>query len=146
MMIKIFSKVIVFIFLFLFIFLIPAKVAAQVNKDLIYYFWGQGCPHCAQVNALFEEKGYYNKYPIEKKEVYNDKANANLLNEYFERYQVPMENRGVPAIFIGERYLIGGADIPNQFASLADEFIKNKPTETKSQAITFPPLPTTLPK
>ena len=132
---------IIFILFLIFLF-IPRNVTAQEKK--IFLFWGQGCPHCAQVNQYFEEKGFYDKYPIERKEIYNNKPNANLLNEYFEKYQVPLENRGVPAIFIGKNYLIGGADIPNQFESLADEFIKNRPGETKSQ--TFPTLPTTLPR
>src|SRR3972149_11724643 len=105
------KAVVGFLFIILTV-LISTKVAAEVKKDAIYYFWGQGCPHCAQVNEFFEEKGFYDKYPIEKKEIYNNKPNANLLNEYFEKYQVPLENRGVPAIFIGQNYLIGGADIP----------------------------------
>jgi cytochrome c biogenesis protein CcdA/glutaredoxin len=133
------------VLLFILAFFFPAKAVAEVKKDAIYLFWGQGCPHCAQVNMLFEEKGYNNKYPIEKREVYNNKTNANLLNEYFEKYHVPLDNRGVPAIFIGERYLIGGTDIPNQFESLANEFTKSKPSEIKPEATTSPVKATSSP-
>ncbi len=114
------------VLIFIFTFFFPAKAAAEIKKDAIYYFWGQGCPHCAQVDALFEEEGLYDKYPIEKKEIYFSRENATLLNEYYDKYDVPLEARGVPAVFIGDNYLIGELDIPNQFEDLADRFVKDQ--------------------
>jgi len=122
------------VLLFILAFFFPAKAVAEVKKDAIYLFWGQGCPHCAQVNQFFEEKGFYDKYPIDKREVYSNRENATLLNEYYEEYRVPLDHRGVPAVFIGDNYLIGGLDIPNQFEQLANEFIKNTSSEIKPQA------------
>ena len=124
-------KIIIFLFSLAFFFL-PQLIHAQEPK--IYYFWGQGCPHCAQVNQYFEEKGFYDKYPIEKKEIYFNHENATLLNEYYDKYDVPLDHRGVPAIFIEDRYLIGGLDIPNQFQPLADEFIKDNKDTARPQA------------
>ena len=115
--------------------LISTKVAAEVKKDAIYYFWGQGCPHCAQVDKFFEEKGFYDKYPIEKKEIYFNHENAALLNEYYDKYNVPLDSRGVPAVFIGDHYLIGGLDIPNEFETLASKFVESsnlQPAATKA--------------
>ena len=122
------------ILLLILVFLSPTKALAEVKKDAIYYFWGQGCPHCAQVDKFFKEKGFYDKYPIVKKEIYFNRENATLLNEYYDKYQVPLDHRGVPAVFIGDRYLIGGLDIPNEFETLADKFIESsniRPTATK---------------
>lgn len=120
--------------LFLLVFLIPTRAEAEVKKDAIYLFWGQGCPHCAQVNKFFEEKGFYDKYPIEKKEVYFSRENATLLNEYYDGYNIPLGSRGVPAVFIDDQYLIGGQDIPDQFEDLASKFVSDKPSEPKAES------------
>ncbi|OGY24046.1 MAG: hypothetical protein A2172_00670 [Candidatus Woykebacteria bacterium RBG_13_40_15] len=130
---KLIFKIIPPLFLVAYLLLLPKNVNASVDNEKIYYFWGQGCPHCAQVNEFFEEKGFYDKYPIEKKEIYFNRENANLLNEYYDQYDVPLGDRGVPAVFIGEHYLIGGFDIPNKFEALADEFIKDRSSEPAPQ-------------
>jgi cytochrome c biogenesis protein CcdA len=44
---------------------------------------------------------------IEKFEIYHDQENALKLSEYLEGHNVPQSSRGVPAVFLGERYLIG---------------------------------------
>ena len=44
-------------------------------------------------------------------EVFANRDNLRLLNEYFERFNVPVADRGVPAVFVGSSYLVGDADI-----------------------------------
>src|SRR4030042_3559030 len=128
-MIKTFFAIIIVVSLY---FALVISTQAQTTSK-IYFFWGQGCPHCAQVNQLFEEKGFYDKYPIEKKEIYFSRENATLLNEYYDKYDVPLEARGVPAVFIGDNYLIGELDIPNQFEDLADRFVKDQSGEAEDK-------------
>lgn len=120
-------------FLLAFFFLLRPTLAEEKK---IYLFSGLGCPHCAQVNQFFEEKGFYDKYPIEKKEVYFDRENATALNEFFEKYEVPLERRGVPVVFIGDNYLVGGQDIPDQFEDLASKFVADEPSEPKAKSDT----------
>jgi len=136
-MLAVIKQKIILVFLLVIVLCILSKIPAyaETNKDFIYFFWGQGCPHCAQVEKFFEEKSFYDKYPIEKKEIYLDHENAALLNEYYDEYKVPLEERGVPAVFIGENYLIGDSPIQNQFQLLADEFVRTKPCVVKPEAV-----------
>jgi cytochrome c biogenesis protein CcdA len=43
-------------------------------------------------------------------EVYNNRENMVLLSDYFDAYQIPSNQRGVPVVFIGNNYYIG--DLP----------------------------------
>ncbi|MCD6476685.1 MAG: hypothetical protein J7K26_00765 [Candidatus Aenigmarchaeota archaeon] len=95
---------------------------AQVNKICIYEFYGQGCPHCAKVNSYLNN--LENKYPnleIHKFEVYNNRENLLLLQDYFDSYNIPDSNRGVPVVFISNRYFIGDAPIINNLESIINE-------------------------
>jgi len=82
--------------------------SAQEVSSCVYYFWGEGCPQCERLAPFIEELPL--QYPgiqIEKFEIYRDRGNALRLNEYLEGHKVPSSFRGVPAVFLGERYLIG---------------------------------------
>jgi len=73
----------------------------------IYYFWGDGCPHCASQFEFFielnEEIGeQFNLYSFE---VWFDEDNVALLEELAEIMDV--EFRGVPFIIIGNQTITG---------------------------------------
>ncbi|RLE47178.1 MAG: hypothetical protein DRJ31_09255, partial [Candidatus Methanomethylicota archaeon] len=81
-----------------------------VGNVSVVYFYGEGCPHCARVKPLIdtlESKGVI----IQRFEVFADRDNLRLLNEYFERFNVPVADRGVPAVFVKDSYLVGDANI-----------------------------------
>ena len=88
-----------------------AKAEITDNKVCIYFFWGVGCPHCARVEPFLDQ--LEQKYPLEVHgfEIYNNRSNLLLLNEYFEKYQIPERERGIPAVFIANSYLIGDKPI-----------------------------------
>lgn len=111
------KKAILLFNFFLCLFLFTDKVFAK--EAGIYYFYGQGCSHCATVETYFKDSRILEKYPVTKLETYNNKDNALLLNQFFERYQVPVGERGVPAVFFREKYLVGDKAIIAQFATLA---------------------------
>jgi len=93
---------------FAFLFLIFAPVAYA--GDCAYFFYGNGCPHCA--NAESAVKGLNaTGVNVQFFEVYQNNSNALLLNDFFEARNVPREQRGVPALFYSGGYLLGDKPI-----------------------------------
>lgn len=80
------------------------SVSKKVN---IYFFYGDGCPHCAEAEEFFEsiEEKYSKYYNIVAFETWYDSDNADLLQEIAE---VRDENiTGVPYILIGNKSWAG---------------------------------------
>ena len=96
--------------------------ALSVGSNVkVVYFYGEGCPHCARVKPLIdglESRGV----KVQHFEVFANRDNLRLLNEYFERFNVPVADRGVPAVFIGDSYLVGDANILNGLESLLQSY------------------------
>jgi len=96
--------------IFVLLFIETGNVHAAQNTCL--FFYGNGCPHCAKVEPFIDGLGQ--KYPdleIRKFEIYGDRQNAVLLNNYFDTYHVPDSQRGVPVVFISNKYLVGDKPI-----------------------------------
>ncbi|KKR76473.1 MAG: Cytochrome c biogenesis protein [Candidatus Levybacteria bacterium GW2011_GWA2_40_8] len=100
---------------------------ANTTEQFIY-FYGEGCSHCAKVDKFLSGGNYYQKYQIEKKEIYFNRNNAMDLNLLFEKYNIPIEKRGVPTLFTKDNFLIGDQNIIDFF---------NK--DNDSQKVTFSP-------
>ncbi|MEM7821434.1 MAG: thioredoxin family protein [Candidatus Aenigmatarchaeota archaeon] len=77
----------------------------EEGKICVYFFWGQGCPHCAEEKPFLEE--LKKKYPIEVYdfEVYFHEENLNLWRKICEKNN--LQASGVPMTFIGSRAFIG---------------------------------------
>ncbi len=101
-------KKLIIIFLISFIFLGIANFAlGQEDKVELYYFYGDGCPHCKKASAFLvqmEEK--YPQLEIISYEVFSNKENADLFLEVLKIYNQKEVVR-VPGIFIGQKF-IGG--------------------------------------
>jgi hypothetical protein len=86
------------------------------------YFWGDGCPHCAVVEeflSTWEGKG---KIVVEKKEVWKNTANANLLSQRADYCNLDKNNLGVPFLFTPDgKCLSGDTPIIDYFKSLKIE-------------------------
>lgn len=52
------------------------------SENSYIYFYGQGCPHCANVDAYFKWVWAYDTIDIVKKEVYFDDVNREEMNKY----------------------------------------------------------------
>ncbi len=75
---------------------------------VLYFFWGDGCPHCAQAKPVLEELD--RKYPdlaVRAYEVYYSESNQALYMKMADAFQVPDEGRGVPIMYLNNRYWIG---------------------------------------
>lgn len=82
-------------------------ITKEEGKVNIYFFWGDGCPHCESEFAFFDsiesEYGdYYNLYTFE---TWQNEENAELLKIISNAMEV--ESRGVPYTIIGEEVFTG---------------------------------------
>lgn len=118
-------KILVFLFIaILVIAWIYYAGRAKKNEPLksiegkMVYFYGETCPHCANVEKFFEENRIEEKIQFEKKEVYNDKGNANLLILVARRKCNFKENEiGVPLLWDGKngKCVVGDQPIIDYF-------------------------------
>lgn len=79
----------------------------EKNKVNIYFFWGDGCPHCEKEKAFFnrikEEYGaYYNLYTFE---TWENEDNAKLLKVFAQNMNTTVD--GVPFTIIGSKFFSG---------------------------------------
>ncbi len=85
------------------------ELESDPGKVAVYFFWGEGCPHCAHEKPFLEEM--HQKYPeIELKmfETWHNQENAKLFQQVAEAYGTTA--RGVPTTFIGDKHWVGYAD------------------------------------
>jgi cytochrome c biogenesis protein CcdA/glutaredoxin len=90
-----------------------AAPASQRDADtpvFIYFFWGEGCPHCAQAKPFLEElTDRYPQVEVLSFEVYNSKENQELFGEFAASQG--FEPRYVPTFFIGDQHWEGFSDL-----------------------------------
>jgi len=116
------KKIIISVFLFIILLsLISNSALAQnvSNKVNIYFFWGEGCPHCAQEKPFLDK--LENRYPnvtVYRYEIYYSKENRDLLIEVGKKLNTDVS--GVPFTVVGDKYFVGwwneettGASIEN---------------------------------
>lgn len=79
------------------------------NEVKAYFFYGEGCPHCAKEEAFFES--IRDKYPtleINSFEIYRNKENVSLMKEVSNKLNA--NANGVPFLVIGDKFLVGYAE------------------------------------
>ena len=104
---KIFSK---FLFLILFIaVLIPIGAASAKTNNVVhlYFFNGDGCPHCADEKVFLNEMAneYGRQLVIHSYEVWYNEDNAKLFETFAKAFD--FEPSGIPVTFIGSQYWTG---------------------------------------
>lgn len=101
-------------FLALILILLPVLVFAQDSpKKKAYYFYGEQCPHCHNVDEYFRASGIYDKYDIMKLEISNP-FNARLLVKFGDVFRSEFKG-SVPAIAFGDKFLVGDTPIIENF-------------------------------
>ena len=85
----------------------------KVEEDVIniYFFRGEGCPHCAAEEKFFETelKKKYDNVKIYDYEVWNNKENSEILKKVKSSFRV--RNNNVPFTVIGTKYFTGYSDL-----------------------------------
>ncbi len=104
------------------------------GKICMYFFWGQGCPHCAEEKPFLEElKKKYPNLEIHEFEVYYHPENAEFLKQVCEKYNT--QPSGVPMTFVGDKAFIG---------FLNRGFYTNSTVPTSDSVLLFPKVLTIM--
>jgi len=99
--------------------LITERVFASESEVKIYFFWGKGCPHCAQEKPFL--KKLEQKYPEVKVydfEVGYNRKNRDLLIKVGKKLNINVS--GVPFTVVGERYFVGWYDEKSTGAAIEE--------------------------
>jgi cytochrome c biogenesis protein CcdA/glutaredoxin len=98
----------------------------KAEEICIYYFYGQGCPHCADIEPFIKDLA--KKYPevqLKKLEIYYNEANRQKLRDFYWRFQVKKEK--IPAVFIGEQAFIGVEPIRENLEKQIKYYLEHGP-------------------
>lgn len=97
------------------------EIFTMAGDSLVYYFYKDYCPYCAQLNPLMA--GLPEKIilpdgtasPVKLIALNkNEPAAAEIIAAYYSNFDVPEDRRYVPAVVIGQRYLMPGSEIIDQ--------------------------------
>jgi len=98
-------KYLILIVALFFVFSLSSQVA-QAAGETIYFFYGQGCPHCAKEEIFLQDlEKQYPDIEIKSFEVWYDQGNLDLLKKIGE--VISADVSGVPFTLVGENYVIG---------------------------------------
>ena len=101
----------------------------QNEKNVPIFFYGNTCPHCADVERWMQENKVEEKIKITKKEVYDNQQNAQELTQAAEKCGLPTDSIGVPFLFAEGKCLIGTPDIINYLSKKAGIIEVSNPVE-----------------
>ncbi|MBN2085531.1 MAG: thioredoxin family protein, partial [Anaerolineales bacterium] len=120
-----------------------AEEIQSVDPVYVYFFWGEGCPHCAQAKPFLESLAQKNpRIILRSYEIYYVAEN----HEVFERVcaAAGFEPRYVPTIVIGKRYWEGyGEQIAQEIQTVVNSCLKNGCPDAGAGIVA--PLPTAQP-
>ena len=94
----------------IFSFFIKADFSSAQQKSVeVNFFYSTLCSYCAKEKEFLKE--LKNKYPeieIKEYEVINNQENQEILKGFYDKYQVPDQERGyVPVTFTPNKYFVG---------------------------------------
>jgi cytochrome c biogenesis protein CcdA/glutaredoxin len=86
------------------------SAASGVFPVPVYFFWGEGCPHCATQKRFHTDlQREFPNLVLHEFEVYNSAENQTLMRAMAAAYG--RDARGVPMTFIGDEAWVGFAEI-----------------------------------
>ncbi len=85
---------------------VKGVAAQELPPVVIYFFWGDGCPHCAHAKPFLADLSQrHPNVTVRDFEIYNVEANRTLFIDMAAA--LGFEARGVPTIIIGEQHWVG---------------------------------------
>lgn len=81
----------------------------------IVEFYGDGCPHCKDVDDFVKANNIDQKVSFTRLEVWYNKANAELLAQVAQKCNITSSTVGVPFLYDGTKCYIGEVDVINFF-------------------------------
>lgn len=80
-------------------------ISDDPDKVTIYFFWGDGCPHCESQKPFLESLEQKHDVEVKSFETWKNRDNAKLFGEVAKAYGFTAQ--GVPTTFIGDEYWVG---------------------------------------
>ena len=119
-------------------FPVQAQTATPEYPVTIYFFWGDGCPHCAIAKPYFESlPGKFSGVEVKFYEVYNDQASQTIFSLMAQKYG--LEQLAVPTFFIGQYYMQGyAAEINPSIEKAIQECLANGCLDPGDGVVIFP--------
>lgn len=89
----------------------------QQGPKLAIFFYGNACPHCQDVERWMQQNQVEEKIAISKKEVYDNRENAQLLYQAAKRCDLGSSNIKVPFLLTPEgKCLVGTTEVTKYLA------------------------------
>ncbi len=83
-----------------------AAASSPPAKTVIYFFWAEGCPHCAEERAFLDSLlARTDNAELRAFELLHSRDNARLLLDFAQRFDY--KARSAPATFVGNRHWVG---------------------------------------
>ena len=89
------------------------------QQACLTYFWGNGCPHCQNVDNFLAGWDKKDRVTLDKYEVWYNKKNNQLMQEAYKKCGIEAKNMGVPLLITPEeKCLTGDTPIIEYFKGL----------------------------
>jgi glutaredoxin len=98
---------------------VAPTVDTTFNTEGITLFYGDGCPHCKDVEEYIAQNDIKNKVTFTELEVWKNKDNAKMMEEAATICKLDLKTIGVPFVFAQGQCYIGGPDVQEFFAQQA---------------------------
>jgi len=83
--------------------------APKDNNVTLYFFWGDGCPHCAHEKSFLEElQQRYPELEVKSYEVWHNSENAKFFSDMAKAFGTTA--MGVPTTFLDDKVWVGYSD------------------------------------
>jgi cytochrome c biogenesis protein CcdA/thiol-disulfide isomerase/thioredoxin len=98
----------------------PPQTSGSSDTVIAYYFYGDGCTHCANIKPyLFALAAKYPNLDLKQLEVYHNSTNQEMLSQVQRTYN--LTTLGVPTLVIGNRALVGENEIRDNIEQIIIE-------------------------
>lgn len=121
----------------------PAVLAqsADSSKVVVYFFWGDGCPHCSAQKPFMQElAGRYPQVDLRMFEVWYNDTNRATFDKMARSFG--FEPKSVPTTFVGTKYWIGFDDsLKGEIENVVKSCIQSGCPDAGGGAIPSQPAP-----
>lgn len=93
-----------------------SDITFEKDKINIYFFWGDGCPHCEELFTFLESiKDEYNEYfNLYGFEVWYNEDNGKIMDYFQDKLGETVGSRSVPYYIIGDKSFAGYTSSMNE--------------------------------
>lgn len=105
------------------------EIKKSEGKANIYFFWGNGCPHCKAEFEWIEEvnEKYPETFNLYGFEVWYNQNNASLVDNFAKAMGESLN--GIPYMIIGDKSFIGFDESEENKQSMIDQILKAKDSD-----------------